>query len=133
MLLLFNAGFSFTRAASPTVHHVTSSTRNASHLSRPLPMFQASLSLQERCHLCHKLIRRDNMRRHHRDIHLRMRTHTCQFCGCSFSQKSTLESHLLRLHPEQPTFACPSCNKVYMLQEHLEQHLQYSGHGVSQL
>jgi len=50
------------------------------------------------CHLCKKVYSRINLRRHIRDVHLKMKRFSCPLCPCSFPQKTHLEKHAARKH-----------------------------------
>lgn len=61
------------------------------------------------CPDCGKIFARPSqMLRHHR-IHTGVRPHVCSICRNTFSQKSSLDTHVMFTHSDVRPFQCPEC------------------------
>ena len=53
---------------------------------------------KRQCNICHKQIFEKCFEQHQRNIHQKPSSHHCELCNKTFSSKSTLNSHRLKLH-----------------------------------
>lgn len=54
------------------------------------------------CHVCRKTFSRKHNLRRHTELHfLKRKSYTCNICGCRFSWKTTLDTHVKSMHDVQ--------------------------------
>lgn len=95
--------------------------------------FESSFSndaIRDQCRICYKLIRRGNMARHQREVHLNVKKHVCPHCGNAYGQKFQMQQHILLKHKPEQASQCTQCHKVYSSKELLQQHYKRTGHSI---
>ena len=63
------------------------------------------------------------LRRHVNTVHMKSRSHSCNECGRTFSQKSDLNRHLAK-HFTDEAHKCEFCDKKYRWEKQLQQHMK---------
>ena len=85
---------------------------------------------ENKCEICHKYFAaKNNLRKHIRAIHLRVKNYHCQICEISFSQSHKLKSHVQKKHPKDgevpEKFSCDKCTKQFAEKQNLNKHIKY--------
>lgn len=76
------------------------------------------------CQFCPKVFSsRGPLNVHHR-THTGERPHACQFCGMRFTQKISVQKHIMSKHIVEPQFKCKMCGKAFKAKYSLTLHEQ---------
>ena len=62
------------------------------------------------------------MKRHFKQVHMRVRNISCPVCGKKFFEASVRNNHMAKLHPNM-TLKCHICTRPYAYVQDLMQHL----------
>ncbi|XP_075232877.1 uncharacterized protein LOC142331093 isoform X2 [Lycorma delicatula] len=74
------------------------------------------------CVLCQESFSQRSTLESHLSIHVVKKNLTCNFCKKSFSQRSELKTHLF-IHTDEKKFTCNFCKKTFRRRDNLKRHL----------
>ena len=74
------------------------------------------------CETCGKVLKKMSMFQH-RQVHLGIKKHECDYCGKKFTQKATLNVHR-RIHTGEKPYSCLYCGKAFSSNSGVLQHSQ---------
>ncbi|KAL0867864.1 hypothetical protein ABMA27_008554 [Loxostege sticticalis] len=86
------------------------------------------------CRKCNKVFnKKDNFKSHIATHEPSLRQHRCGVCGATFSYKSTLNKHRLKLHTPRvlPAHGCRLCGRVYSAKWLLKSHIERDHEGLA--
>ncbi|KAF5893612.1 zinc finger and BTB domain-containing protein 41, partial [Clarias magur] len=73
------------------------------------------------CNKCGKSVRERTTLREHQRIHSGEKPHLCSICGQSFRHGSSYRLHL-RVHHDDKRYECEECGKAFIRHDHLKKH-----------
>ena len=77
-----------------------------------------------RCDLCQRPFKQiSHLKRHIRDVHEKIKTHTCPVCKECFARKEALKDHV-KTHRGERSFICSECGKRCSRQSDLTEHMR---------
>ena len=80
------------------------------------------------CHVCQRwMSRADSLKRHIREVHMKVKAHECPLCGRHFSQKCNMFSHIAKKHAYEAK-QCFVCSVTFSSLPAWLDHLQQTGH-----
>ena len=74
----------------------------------------------KKCEQCGKILKKMSMYQH-RQMHLGIKNHECEYCGKKFTQKTTLNVHR-RIHTGEKPYTCLYCGKPFSSNSGVLQH-----------
>lgn len=75
------------------------------------------------CKVCLKCFStNNNLKRHIKDVHDKLKQYECIICKNTFAQKTGLISHLEFIHTDEYNFTCNACGRSYKTKEMLRRH-----------
>lgn len=75
----------------------------------------------EACHICGKVVLKQNLSRHIRSYHNKEVLHFCDVCNKGFYESALLKIHMT-IHSESRPYNCDICAKTFKTQKHLDLH-----------
>ncbi|RUS78841.1 hypothetical protein EGW08_013383 [Elysia chlorotica] len=90
-----------------------------------------------KCHLCHKLFKRNENLTRHMLSHSGVKNFQCPECGVGFTEKGSLTRHFKAQHQQLRPHSCPICRRSFtrksLVRKHVERfHVQKARELVSQ-
>jgi uncharacterized Zn-finger protein len=83
------------------------------------------------CRKCHKkFTKKENLNRHDKTVHLKLRDHVCEVCGRAFGQNAHLQLHIRMRHDKVRSAPCFQCGKTYSSDYNLLNHVRRVHDGV---
>ncbi|XP_059084572.1 zinc finger protein 729-like [Tigriopus californicus] len=81
------------------------------------------------CELCGKLISDESkMKRHVKEVHVKVKNHMCKECGKRFSRPEKLRTHeIIHLSHDSRPYLCHECGKAFGRSEHMLRHSRICG------
>lgn len=108
-----------------SVHHLPVFSTKSFGMSRRTKTYTGlTSSCRYQCHLCAYSTNISTNLRNHVATHLGERPYKCSSCGLRFTQKITLQRHMLTHVPSSELpYKCSHCTKGFIRKNRLESHL----------
>jgi len=79
---------------------------------------------RETCRFCTlSFVRKYDLKRHVKAVHLREREHACQDCGCKFKRRQHLDAHMNQIH-QKTSFVCEHCSRDFTSYTNMRRHVR---------
>jgi ribosomal protein S27E len=76
------------------------------------------------CGVCGKVILRESLNKHQRDVHEKSNKVDCEICGKTLSGAFSLREHVNAVHKKQTRHGCPHCDKMFAHFSNMNRHVR---------
>ena len=94
---------------------------SVSHLCFPVSLQMKVSQKQAQCHICNRVLRLANLRRH-LNAHYGRHPYKCSYCEKGFTSKDNLRGHVASVHTGQKSHICYGCGMNFNYKGNLKTH-----------